>query len=94
MTKDEAINIIQAFLDESSLSKWELVQDAIDCLKEPVYVESNYKTWNKAWTKGFDSKRKPMTDEEIEYLYFKFIMGELKDLPEPSKPPTELRSKT
>jgi hypothetical protein len=55
MTKDEAINTIQAFLDKSSHAKWKLVQDAIDCLKEPVYVESNYKTWNKAWTKGFDS---------------------------------------
>ena len=39
-------------------------------------------------------QRKPMTYEEIEDLYFKFSMGELKDLPETLKPPTTLRSKT
>ena len=39
-------------------------------------------------------QRKPMTYEEIEDLYFKFSMGELKDLPEPSKPLTASRSKT
>ena len=39
-------------------------------------------------------QRKPMTYEEIEDLYFKFSMGELKDLPETLKLPTELRSKT
>ena len=38
-------------------------------------------------------QRKPMTYEEIEDLYFKFSMGELKDLPETLKQPTELRSK-
>ena len=39
-------------------------------------------------------QRKPMTYEEIEDLYFKFSMDELKDLPETLKPHTELRSKT
>ena len=39
-------------------------------------------------------QRKPMTYEEIEDLYFKFSMGELKDLPETLKPHTELSSKT
>ena len=39
-------------------------------------------------------QRKPMTYEEIEDLYFKFSMSELKDLPETLKPHTELRSKT
>ena len=39
-------------------------------------------------------QRKPMTYDEIEDLYFKFSMGELKDFPAPLKTPTELRSKT
>ena len=56
MTRDEAIERIQKFLDKSSHHKWKEVQEAIDFLKnDKPYVESNYKTWEKAWHKGYDA---------------------------------------
>jgi len=56
LTRDEAIERIQKFLDKSSHHKWKEVQEAIDFLKtDKPYVEGDYKTWDKAWHKGFNT---------------------------------------
>ena len=67
MTKDEAINIVQTFLDKSSHAKWKRVQLAIDFLKQRIdYLEEsnkgNYEIWHDGNFIGAIAFRKDKND--------------------------------
>jgi len=56
MTKEEAIKILQDFLDKSSHHRWKKTQEALEFLKEDPFVENHYKTWEQGYKSAIKAK--------------------------------------